>query len=383
MFELRRRVAVNLFKAAVLGGLNVPGYPQTNTILSAIARMDGIDAEPVSRRTWQSWYSSSSIAPKPSKIRELDRLVGVLRRSGAGNPEVLGSDHNSYFYELVFGGLLNFLREAPSGGELRVGLSERAAQYHPITPLHLHIDAIEVAALREGFLGLPAHEVRQVAGRRVLQLLNERWGSECGSVYRKFRPDLSIELARTDKVERGAIKLSSEEFPSRSLEFFLRMGASPDWSIVGSWDDLAAERVYKLLFAIGADQNFLANKDRLRNWAVDSATAGLAVFAVDWGDGYFRLSRKHGSELVYFFAYDAIYFDDESIGRKDWRFQGAMKDCRGKCRGAYLSAFARARAEYREFCRPLGIFIDEVRGWIRAVKEVDSFILIDRGTPSG
>lgn len=198
--------ARNHFKHMVLQGLHIANSPQTMSLLRELADMDSL----IGDRTWQSWFSSRPPFPQPSKIKCLDQYItqikmcGQVKRADSICPEF----RDGYFCELVHGGLMaQMLATTEASNPVRM-LMRRAQEYQPVSPLHLHFDAMDAAGWHQDYGDVPWPVVAAIAADRVLQLLDDRWSPRSGSVYSGFCSDLSLKWAVADEQQRGEIRRS-------------------------------------------------------------------------------------------------------------------------------------------------------------------------------
>ena len=180
--KIRFIAARNHFKSMVLQGLHIANDPQTNSLLRELADMDSLIAD----RTWQSWFASRPPLPQPSKIRCLDQYIAQLKTCGQvkRSKSICPEFRDGYFCELVHGGLMSQLLSPTEASEPVHTLMRRAQEYQPMSPLHLHFDAIDAAGWHQDFGGLPWSVVAAIASDRILQLLDDRWSPRSGDFTR-------------------------------------------------------------------------------------------------------------------------------------------------------------------------------------------------------
>jgi hypothetical protein len=265
-------------------------------------------------RTWQSWFASRPPLPQPSKIRCLDQYItqikicGQVKRAESICPEF----RDGYFCELVHGGLMSQMLASTEASNPVHMLMRRAQEYQPVSPLHLHFDAMDAAGWHQDYGDVPWSMVAAIASDRVLQLLNDRWSPRSGDIYVGLSSDLSIKWAVADKLQRNEIRHSLAKMMPDPFERWMTCGATPDWQRVGVNSDIPYAHVYKLLFALAADPSFLV-EDRLSAWSLDLATSALAMHALAWTDRYNTMALGMPPELRYWVAFHEIFFNPDVI----------------------------------------------------------------------
>lgn len=307
--KIRFIAARNHFKSMVLQGFHIANDPQTNSLLRELADMDGL----IAARTWQSWFASRPPLPQPSKIRCLDQYIAQLKMCGQvkRSKSICPEFRDGYFCELVHGGLMSRLLSPTEASEPVHTLMRRAQEYQPMSPLHLHFDAVDAAGWHQDLDGLPWSVVVAIASDRILQLLGDRWSPRAGEVYAGFSSDLSLKWAVADELQRGEIRDSMSKMRPDPFVRWMKCGASPDWLRTGVSSDIPYEHVYKLLFALSADPDFLV-EDRLSAWSLDLATSALAMHALAWTDRYKTMALGMPPELQYWMALHEIFFNPDT-----------------------------------------------------------------------
>lgn len=306
--KIRFIAARNHFKSMVLQGLHIANDPQTNSLLRELADMDSLIAD----RTWQSWFASRPPLPQPSKIRCLDQYIAQLKMCGQvkRSKSICPEFRDGYFCELVHGGLMSQLLSPTEASEPVHTLMRRAQEYQPRSPLHLHFDAIDAAAWHQSYGDVPWSVVVAIASDRILQLLDDRWSPRAGEVYAGFSSDFSLKWAKADELKRKEMRRSEAKMKPNLFEHRMKRGASPDWQLLGVSPDIPHEHIYKLLFALAADPDFLV-ADRLAAWSLDLATSALAMHALAWTDRYKTMTLGMPPELQYWVALHEIFFNPD------------------------------------------------------------------------
>ncbi len=179
-----------------------------------------------------------------------------------------------------------------------------------MSPLHLHFDAIDAAGWHQNYGDLPWSVVAAIASDRILQLLGDRWSPRAGEVYAGFCSDFSLKWAKADELKREEMRRSEANMMPNLFEHRMKLGASPDWQLLGASPDIPHEHIYKLLFALAADPDFLV-EDRLSAWSLDLATSALAMHALAWTDRYKTMALGMPPELQYWVAFHEIFFNPD------------------------------------------------------------------------
>lgn len=344
--------ARNHFKHMVLQGLHIANSPQTMSLLRELADMDSL----IGDRTWQSWFSSRPPFPQPSKIKCLDQYITQIKMCGQAKraDSICPEFRDGYFCELVHGGLMaQMLATTEASSPVRM-LMRRAQEYQPVSPLHLHFDAMDVAGWHQDYGDVPWPVVAAIAADRVLQLLDDRWSPRSGSVYSGFCSDLSLKWAVADEQQRGEIRRSLAKMRPDPFELWMACGASPDWRRLGVSSDVSYEHVYKVLFALAADPDFLV-EDRLSAWSLDLATSALAMHALAWTDRYSTMALGMPPELQYWVAFHEILFNPDHQEVDHGSIASVMESWPADWTKESGAALANARHAYSTLLKDLGL----------------------------
>lgn len=354
---LRMKVATNHFKRLLLGDRHEPGLHQENTTLNELApRCKDVD---ITGKTWKSWFEEPQIIPRLKTIRTLDALAScairvVSKRYGEENALPSG-----FFVQLVHGGLVKKMLQASKSKHPLIALRDRAESYKPISALHLHLDAIEVSALSEGYGDIPWETVKRIGAERVLNILTERWGPQHGSIYSELFSDLRLKWDAATPDERSEIRKSLGRFSPDPFEGTLNAKAIPNWDIAGIEADVASQHIYKALFSLAADAKFLV-ADRLEAWSLDLATAALAMHSLAWTDRLTFFGPPISDELIYWCALEDLLFSTELIDTDNQDFVGAMSLCAAEWSMESFEVFLRARKIYHDELHEHGISVKEI-----------------------
>lgn len=287
-----------------------------------------------------------------------------------------------FYVDFLGGGLLRCLLAPTDSSEVVSVLRSRAASYQPMSAWHLHFDALELRAHSDNFAGVPWEEVVRIGAGRVMELLHELWRPRDGRIYSALSSDTRRQWDLASAEERLAIRERFSRFRPDRYEACMREGASPSWQIAGVGSDVHAAHAHRLLFAIGADTEFLQG-DRLSAWALDLATAGLAAHALAWTDRYRLFGRQVNEELLFLAAIDALMLtapsvgpENETVGDRDARhfveiereLSAAMACCASDWRHGGMTGLQSARVVYANELRELGISIGDMEQASRAAQ---------------
>lgn len=354
---LRMMVATNHFKRLLLGDRHEPGLHQENTTLNELApRCKDVD---FTGKTWKSWFESPQIIPRIGKMQTLDEIASCAIRVVSkrnGEEKALPAE---FFSQLVHGGLVKKMMQASKSKHPLVALRDRAESYKPISALHLHLDAIEISALSEGYGDIPWETVKRIGAERIHNILTDRWGPRHGSIYFELSSDLRLRWDAASSEERLDIRKDLARFRPDPFESILYARAIPDWNVAGIESDISAQHIYKALFSLAADVKFLT-ADRLTAWALDLATAGLAMHALAWTDRFTTFDQPVSDELIFWCALDDLMFKMALIDSENQDFVGAMSRCTAEWTTESFNVFLRAREIYHDELYELGTGINVV-----------------------
>lgn len=304
---IRQPAAFNLFKWFVLGNRHKPGQHQAALIHRAMS--DARIARCVEVRTWQGWFRKTPRRAYGDTIAVLDSYVAARTHPPHWTLDVV-APQGRFFLDLVEGGLAASLMKPIAMKQPGLALIRRALDYEPLSRIHLHIDAIESAAMSEGNGEATWELVKATAAKRVLELIHSRWCPRRGTVYSELTPDLELAWQSADAGERERIRERYRRFKPDRFAADRRRAPRPNWSVVGVETDIAPHNVYRLLLALAGDEDFLV-ADRLHVWALDLVSAGLAMHALAWTDRYTTHGGRVSPEMVYWAALEAVFFSDE------------------------------------------------------------------------
>lgn len=355
--SLRFRFAVNSFKALLLNDFHEPGKHQTVSVFEVLDRLP--DMPRISERTWEDWFSGSPPIPKIGKVRALDSLASAFLNGQGGDASRQAPTSRRIFCEMVHGGLMNSLSKPTKSKKALNTLVERASEYQPLSSFHLHFDAIEVASWVDDVKGVLWSDVTALAARRILDLLAERWAPRHGKIYPTFSSDLRLRWDKAGPDERVGIRDSYARWKPDSFDRLMQPGAHPNWQKIGCDLDVAPMHIYKLLFNLAADYEFLV-KDRLSAWAIDLATASLAMHALAWTDRYTTMAYRTTDELLHWAAFDDIFFGIEPLEDSGWGIASAMANSRAEWGSGSFEVFCKAREIYRALLVDGGISDQDV-----------------------
>lgn len=352
-------MATNLFKQLLLKGLHIAKNPQVSAVFDALA-VAGCEQQ-LSDKTWRSWFSQSAIVPKLDKAKVLDAFaVKAIRVPGPlGGPLV--PLPGGTFSALIHGGIVQALTAPSKAKKLLPILLARVLEYEPLSPVHLHLDAIEIGALAEGVGDIPWMVVKALGAERILDILAARWRPRHGTVYSELSSDMALEWQDASEEERCSIRTSCARFKPDRFQYFMNTAPIPDWGKVGIEPDIAGTHIYKALFAIGADSSFLV-ADRLSTWSLDLATAALAMHALAWTNRYETFGTRVSEEMIYWGAFDSLLFKDKEPSFDQFDLLPAMEISSAEWNTDSDRTLLLGRQAYHETLAELGASPSEVLG---------------------
>jgi hypothetical protein len=271
----------------------------------------------------------------------------------------------TFFADLVCGGLIRVLLQRTSSKQPLDVLRHRAAVYRPISPWHLHLDALETLAVSSGDGEVSGVELKRIAARRILSLLHSSWNPRNGGIYRQLSSDLAIIWSLANDEQRSVIAdVYEKKFPGR-FDIHMAAPAAPDWKFIGVEPDIASVHVHRLLFALAAAPDFLV-ADRFDIWCLELATAGVAMYALAWTDPHNTLKDKEQPEIVFWKAIEMLLLDNVTADLKLRTLRKAMRAARAPWSEAAGDVLLKAGEGYRESMRQNGVDLDQVAALVEA-----------------
>ena len=160
--QIRQQAGINHFKRLLLASLHRPGEPQTELVMDKIALQ--LESSTLDPRTWRNWFNASPPKARSDAISNLDKCAAALEKQG--------SRARNFYQELMLGGLVRRLLEPTKSKSPESIIRQRAKDYIPTTNLHLHFDAIDVAALTEGNGVVEWETTKAIAAERLMELVD-------------------------------------------------------------------------------------------------------------------------------------------------------------------------------------------------------------------
>ena len=376
---LRLCVAINAFKRLLLGDEHIPGKPQTTSVFDSLTEL-GVSWS-LSDRTWQNWFSDSACSPQPKKIEVLDkvsRLYMKQRSPGKTSQNAVSSP----FRELVTGGLVHRIVAPTRAKRLLPVVLARAMDYEPISPLHLHLDAIEVASLADGYGDLSWQAIKSVASQRILEILDSRWNPRNGAIFDSLSSDLALEWNAASDEERQRIRKSLGAFKPDLFPRFMKDKPQPDWHRMGIKPDISSHHVYKLLFTMAVDSRFL-RADRFEAWFLDLATAALAMYSLAWTDRYTTFGIGLEDEKMFWDAFDQLLFGHEQLEFDQFDIGLAMVRCDADWDEPACNMLLGARERYQAELASLGVTPEAVMSVARQGADAHPLVYVEGNQMDG
>lgn len=358
--KVRQPVTINLFKSMVLQERHIPGKPQAREVQNALVTA-GIEGT-LDSRTWKGWFGTSPKRARGDGVRALDHYVDVMR-DPARRKFPKASPTSRFFRELLEGGLAADLLERTTSKQPALALAKRAQLYVPRSEVHLHLDAIEVAAMTSGNGVVSWEQLKALAAARVLELLYARWSPRHGTVFKTLTPAMELTWRAADDAEREAIRSLYAHSKPHLLERLRHTAPHPDWSLAGVESDIASTHAQRLLLALAADTQFLVH-DRFEAWALDLVSAAIASHALAWSDRMQTSGIRFTPEMILWRAMDALFFQDEPEDAVRDALADALDLIRSNWPAEALDTLWRSRAWYQQFLASLGIQTSDVRDLI-------------------
>lgn len=368
---LRLSATVNCFKSLLLGQLHVPKQSQSTAIFEKIYQ---ITKNPkFTERTWERWFSKEPGTMQYGKARELDELTKRVSASEIGI-YCKTKQTKQFFESMVNGGLVGSMLAPTRSADAKQVLISRAHKYVPATELHLHLDAIELHTIVDDFYDIPWQEVTKIASDRVFEVLFGRWDPRHGEIYPRLSSPLKLHWDAGDAVEREKIEESYLRYSPNLFERDYKAGAIPDWSRIGVESDIAPQHIYRTLFSIAADPDYLV-ADRLEAWFLDMATAALAMRALAWTDRFSTFAAKVTHEMLLWGAFDSILFSSDM---DDQIIESAMSLFDAEWNEGSLGIFEKARDLYHRLLTELGIASHQVKQVVGVAEEAHPLTYIKK-----
>ena len=284
--RIRRTVAANLFKAMLLCDAHVPGRSQMEDLNLALVRHGATLPATFEERTWKAWLDiESTQIPGAGSISKLDDAVRSLLPKGL---------EHCFECMLHFGLLDVMCSRTRRTGDTSLLLA-RAQEYRPLTPLHLHLDAIETVGWTTDSLGFSARAIRRMAATWILQCVHSHWNPRTGRSY-------SMGGAR-----------------ARKSAFLRRVDHWPDWNVLGVDEDVSVEQVHRVMVAVASTTVLDNDEDLFTRWIFDCASTFLATHALNWPNHTVMLGHRVTPELSSLALLHAAFIDEDESRHEDER----------------------------------------------------------------
>ncbi len=275
--ELRQPLALNHFKKAVLGARHRPGEPQAKMVTEAFSKVgmeDGVD-----ERTWRNWFKEPGRRARGDTVEKLDRYIALEKRLSRPTAVAPRARSATFYVDLIEGGLVGELLARTDAKVPIRALQDRTFDYESVSSWHLHLDAIECAALRYQGGEVACDKLKAIAAKRVLDLIYDRWNPGQGAIYKELPSSLKIRWNRSDDEATAEIVRSFARLIPNRFDVEMNEVPSPSWGGIGVSEDFAVSDIHKVLVLTAADHSFLVG-DRFDAWVLDLVSANIAAYAL-------------------------------------------------------------------------------------------------------
>lgn len=354
MHQVRARAALNLAKACALRDAHRPNDDQAVEMLSRAQRLwderqarkysasaaRGVyissDHSTISPASWRRWLEPKPpLVIRPSSFQKLDELLGSDLVSLLDAGVEVDDARLGFFEAMVCGGLLARFPASANGASS--SLLVKADAYRPYSALHVHLDAIEVCSYASSDPGSSEwRRIKVVAAERIQRYLHDRWNLRTGSIY-----------------GRPGVAASGQ--------------AKPDAAVFSPFSHEGPDRIHALLFSLISDKNFVLGP-LLSDWALDMATAALALNARAWADKEVAFASRHPVEEHFWCSgFDSLLFTNDPLPLVMKRFGMISSDAWQSGRhGKALVPLLRAKRTYTAFLKTLGLTRHNISSLVRA-----------------
>ena len=353
--QIRQPATINLFKAMVLLERHEPGQPQATTIQDALAQAGLADTLDI--RTWRGWFGDFPRRARRDSVAAMDRYLDVMR-DPARRAFPNASPTCRFFRDLLEGGLATDLLEPTAAKQPDLALATRAQAYAPRSALHLHLDAIEAAAMSDGNDTVSWEQLKALAATRILELLFARWSPRHGTAFKWSAPAMELTMRGASHAKPDDLRPSAQDADVR--ERFRYRPHHPNWSLAGIESDIAPTHVQRLLLAISADTHFLVD-DRFKDWSLDLVSAGIASHALAWSDRFHTFGVQFTTEMILWRAIEGLYFGNEPEDVVGHALADALDLIEANRPVESIDTLWRSREWYHQFLTSLGINPTDVR----------------------
>jgi hypothetical protein len=177
-----------------------------------------------------------------------------------------------------------------------------------------------------------------------------------------LKSTLQLKLDAVEEAEREQIKA---RYPHPNLNLFERDRNSsprPSFSEIGVLGDSVSTQVHQLLLIMAVDTEFLVH-DRFEAWALDLASAALAMKALAWSYRYTTLGAIPEPEAIYCHAFDLLFYKAEAEHVLRNALEDALRMTGMDSASETLKILLRAREWYQLFLSNLGLTTSNVSAY--------------------
>jgi hypothetical protein len=208
--------------------------------------------------------------------------------------------------------------------------------------------------------GVSWETVKRLGAQRILEIVHERWNPRTGYVYGQLSSD--IHLSKLGAVSSGQTvdPKWARAVNEMAVAHLSAKQPSPDWHALQIDEGIAVQHVYKLMFALAAERDFLV-RDRFDQWWLDAATSALAMYAHAWTSRYECFGMRLSDEKMDWGLFDTLFLHESRFNAVNIQFLPMLRWKGGAGRVWLYRTLIEAGRRYRSYLESLGIRVENVR----------------------
>lgn len=336
--KLRLKFTINLFKRNLLNDSHVANKAQSNSLFAIFANVNTCTV--LTDRTWQSWFSLTPVIPKIIKMRELTKISRAL------NFVADGLYSNDDFEQLALSRYTN--RRLT----ISTGLDSSSS-------LQLFLDSVQLSASTNDISESDFNKKLVHSGNAILEEIYLRWAPRHGNIYSKFPSRFKVAWDGADLEERKNLERKFNKFKPNLFNYQYNSPNQPKEFLFRQFSDISAQHIYKYLFSLSNDPEFLTGYI-LKVWIFDLATSAFAMNAIAWADRYKTFWLAPSQEMLYWGAFQQLFINPSQFDEQDEFLEAALVDCCGSYDQAQIELLKGAKLVYQKELEDLGTSIQEV-----------------------